>query len=125
MSKPALYGVGIFVPVSDLERSTTWYTEMLGFEITGRDEPRATVMMMNDHRIMFCLVKSYNIVQHAFPQNDYQVEQYFNFHTDDVKEAYRNLKDKGADIGEIVHYDDGISGFPLYDPDGNKYGVVK
>ncbi|MUT64636.1 VOC family protein [Paenibacillus sp. NEAU-GSW1] len=71
MSKPNLYGVGIFVPVSDLERSTKWYSEMLGFEIT--------------HRI---------------------------------------LKEKGANIGPIINYDGGIRGFALYDPDGNKYGVV-
>jgi predicted enzyme related to lactoylglutathione lyase len=124
MGKTAFYGIGIFVPVSDLERSTKWYEEMLGFEITHRDEPNAMVMMMNDNKIVFCLVLSFDIEHRAFPRNNYQVEQYFNFHTDDVDGAYRTLKGKGADIGEIASFDDGIRGFPLYDPDGNKYGVV-
>ncbi|WP_339329336.1 VOC family protein [Cohnella caldifontis] len=59
-----------------------------------------------------------------FPVNNYQVEQYFNFHTDDVDGAYRALKEKGADVGEIESFDGGLRGFSLYDPDGNKYGVV-
>ncbi|NIK77730.1 putative lactoylglutathione lyase [Paenibacillus castaneae] len=124
MGKPSFFGVGIFVPVSNLEHSTKWYKEMLGFEITHRDESNATVMMMNDYKIIFCLVLSFDIEQRPFPRNNYQVEQYFNFHTEDVDGAYRTLKEKGADIGEIESFDDGIRGFPLYDPDGNKYGVV-
>lgn len=97
---------------------------MLGFEITHRDEPNATIMMMNDYKIMFCLVLSYDIEQPQFPRNNYQVTQYFNFHTEDVDGAYHSLKEKGANVGEIENFDDGIRGFPLYDPDGNKYGVV-
>jgi lactoylglutathione lyase len=124
MGKSAFFGVGIFVPVSDLERSTKWYEEMLGFEITHRDEPNATVMMMNDYKIIFCLVLAFDLEYRRFPRNNYQVEQYFNFHTEDVDGAYRTLKEKGANIEEIESFDGGMRGFPLYDPDGNKYGVV-
>jgi len=125
MGKSPFYGVGIFVPVSDLERSTKWYEEMLGFEVTHRDEPNAMVMMMNDYKIVFCLVLSFDIEQRPFPRNDYLVEQYFNFHTEDVDGAYHSLKDKGAEIGPIETFDGGIRGFSLYDPDANKYGVVQ
>lgn len=124
MSKTAFFGVGIFVPVSDLKRSVEWYTNVLGFDITGRDEPNATVMMMNDHKIMFCLVRAFDIKPRPFPKNNYQVEQYFNFHADDVEGTHRMLREKGADVGEIENFD-GMRGFSLHDPDGNKYGVVK
>ncbi|PWW02540.1 glyoxalase/bleomycin resistance protein/dioxygenase superfamily protein [Paenibacillus cellulosilyticus] len=117
------YGVGIFVPVSDLKRSTEWYKNMLGFEITFNDEPKATVTMMNDERIMFCLVQSYDIVPPKFPRNDYGVGQYYNFHTTDVQGAHRMLQEKGATVGDI-HDFDGMQGFSLTDPDGNLYGVV-
>jgi lactoylglutathione lyase len=124
MGKTAFYGVGIFIPVSDLKRSTEWYTNVLGFEITHNDEPNATVLMMNDQKIIFCLVRSYDFKPQPFPRNDYGVEQYFNFHTSDVENAHRLLKLKGANVSEIESFD-GMLGFSLYDPDGNKFGVVQ
>ncbi len=123
MSKTAFFGVGIFVPVSDLKRSVEWYTNVLGFVITHNDEPNATVMMMNDHKIVFCLVRAFEIKPRPFPKNDYLVEQYFNFHTHDVEGTHLMLREKGADVGEIENFD-GMRGFALHDPDGNKYGVV-
>ncbi|TCZ78186.1 VOC family protein [Paenibacillus albiflavus] len=123
MSKNSFFGVGIFVPVSDLARSTEWYTQVLGFEILHKDEPNATVTMMNDNKIVFCLVRSYNIEQRPFPKNDYGVGQYFNFHTHDVESAYKLLRQRGAEVGEIEEFD-GIRGFSLHDLDGNRYGVV-
>jgi lactoylglutathione lyase len=123
MSQSPFFGVGIFVPVSDLKRSTEWYTHVLGFEIMHKDEPKANVTMMNDNKIIFCLVRSYNIKQKLFPKNDYGVGQYFNFHTQDVESAYKLLQQRGADVGEIEEFD-GMRGFSLQDPDGNRYGVV-
>ncbi|MDR6551803.1 VOC family protein [Paenibacillus qinlingensis] len=123
MSQSPFFGVGIFVPVSDLKRSTEWYTRMLGFEIRHKDEPNATVTMMNDNKIIFCLVRSYNIEQKPFPKNDYGVGQYFNFHAYDVESAYNLLRQRGADVGEIEEFD-GMRGFSIQDPDGNRYGVV-
>ena len=75
MSRPPLYGVGIFVPVSDLKRSTAWYTEMLGLEIIHRDEPDAIVMRMNDEKVSFCLVRSGEVKQPVFPNNNYGVKK--------------------------------------------------
>lgn len=123
MGKTPFYGVGIFVPVSDLKRSTEWYATMLGFEVTFYDEPKATVMMMNDEKITFCLVQAYDIEQPSFPRNDYGVGQYYNFHTTDVQGVHRLLQEKGANVGDIHDYE-GIQGFSLIDPDGNLYGVV-
>jgi lactoylglutathione lyase len=105
MSKSPFFGVGIFVPVSDLKRSTEWYTRVLGFEIRHNDEPNAAVTMMNDNKIIFCLVRSYNIEQKPFPRND------------------NLLRQRGAEVGEIEEFD-GMRGFSLHDPDGNRYGVV-
>ncbi|MBD3917232.1 VOC family protein [Paenibacillus sp. PR3] len=123
MGKTPFYGVGICVPVSDLKRSTEWYTTMLGFEVTFYDEPKAAVMMMNDEKITFCLVQAYDIKQPRFSRNDYGVGQYYIFHTKDVQGVHRLLQEKGANVGDI-HDHDGIQGFSLIDPDGNLYGVV-
>jgi hypothetical protein len=55
MSKGLPYGVGIFIPVSELDRSTTWYKEMLDFEILHTDEPLANVLKMGNGVVIFCL----------------------------------------------------------------------
>ncbi|WP_096186496.1 VOC family protein [Evansella halocellulosilytica] len=123
MKKELLYGVGIFVPVSDLKRSTNWYKEMLGFEIVHDDEPLANTLKICNGIVMICLVKSEDIVQPEFPKNDYDVGVYFNFHTTDADQAHEFLSQKGAKVSEIHDYD-GIRGFDLVDPDGNRFGVV-
>ena len=66
VEKSLLYGVGIFVPVSDLKRSTAWYTDMLGLEVIHADEPNAVVMRMNDEKVSFCLVRSYEVKRPVF-----------------------------------------------------------
>lgn len=124
MEKSLLYGVGIFVPVSDLKRSTAWYTDMLGFEVIHTDEPNAVVMRMNDEKVSFCLVRSYEVKQPAFPRNDYGVGQYFNLHTTYVSEIHQRLVAKGADVTEIEDFG-GFKGFSLTDPDGNRCGVTE
>jgi len=79
--------------------------------------------MMNDNKIIFCLVRSYNIEQKPFPKNDYGVGQYFNFHPYDVESSYNLLRQRGADVCVIGEFD-GMRGFSIQDPDGNRYGVV-
>ncbi|HWO74352.1 MAG TPA: VOC family protein [Bacillus sp. (in: firmicutes)] len=123
MSKD-IFGVGIFIPVSDLDTSTNWYQNMFGFEILHKDEPEANVLKMGDGTVLFCLVKSTDITQPTFPKNNYDVDHYFNFHTNDVEKSYQNFLNKGANVSEIHEYD-GIRGFSLFDPDGNRFGVVK
>lgn len=124
MPKNLLFGVGIFIPVSDLNKSTKWYQDMLGFEILHQDEPLANVLKMGNGEICFCLVKAYEINQPTFPKNDYNVDHYFNFHTQDVEAAYTALARKGANVSDILEFD-GMKGFELYDPDGNRFSVIK
>jgi len=124
MSQHLLYGVGAFIPVSDLKASTSWYQNMFGFEVLHQDEPEANTLRMSNGVVIFCLVKSQNISQPKFPENNYSVNQYFNFLTTDVEKIHQELQDKGASTSEI-HQFDGLRGFDLYDPDGNKFGVVE
>lgn len=124
MSEATLTGVGIFVPVSDLKRSTQWYAEVLGFKLIDDATPNAMTFIMNDEKIMFCLVRSFDFQPQPFPKNRYRVEQYYSFHTPDVDGAHRSLKEKGANVGEIVRYGP-MRGFAVYDPDGNRYLVVQ
>lgn len=124
MKKKLVNGLGIFIPVSDLERSTQWYKKMLDFELLHTDEPYANVMKMGDGIVVFCLVKSYEIKQPVFPKNNYGVDHYYNFHTGDVEGIHKSFVDKGANVSDI-HSFDNMKGFSLYDPDGNRFGIVQ
>lgn len=123
MCQHLLYGVGVFIPVTDLEASTLWYQNMFGFEILHLDEPEANVLKMSNGVVTFCLVRAQNIVQPVFPENNYSVDHYFNFHTTDVEKIHREFQEKCASISEI-HQFDGMRGFDLYDLDGNRFGIV-
>lgn len=123
MKKNLINGLGVFVPVSDLKKSTEWYKKMLDFELLHKDEPNANVMKMGDGIVVFCLVKSYEIEQPVFPKNNYDVDHYYNFHTDDVEGIHKSFIDKGANVSDI-HSFDNMKGFSLYDPDGNRFGIV-
>lgn len=96
---------------------------MLGFEVLHRDEPKANVLKIWNGVVVFCLVKSYEIVQPSFPKNDYNVDHYMNFHTDDIKKIHQSLLEKSANVGDI-HEFYGMKGFELYDPDGNRFSAL-
>jgi predicted lactoylglutathione lyase len=118
------YGIGVFIPVSNLEVSTLWYSTVLGFEITHNDPPEATVLKMNDEKVVFCLVKSVDISPMIFQKNNYDVNNYYNFHTLDIESAHKSLAEKGAEVTSI-HQFGSMRGFSLYDPDGNMFGVIQ
>ncbi|WP_153729066.1 VOC family protein [Salinibacillus xinjiangensis] len=123
--KNLLTGIGVFIPVSNLKQSTKWYENMLGFKLVYSDVPSANTLALADGTITFCLVKTdEKIEQPRFPTNQYGVDHYFNFHTKKVDEIYQQLLDKGANVGDI-HEVDGMRGFELYDPDGNRFSVIQ
>jgi lactoylglutathione lyase len=117
-------GFGVFIPVSNLKRSVEWYNSILGFTVIHDDAPEATVVRMYNTSVVFCLVKCEEVKTLEFPKNNYNVGQYFNFHTNDVTETHRRLSESGAKVGEIQSFD-GMRGFHLLDPDGNLFGVVQ
>lgn len=123
--KNNLFGIGIFIPVSNLDRSTEWYKNILGFEVVHNDEPEAVVLKMGDGTVRFCLVKCTDIKPLEFPKNNYEVDGYYNFHTNNVEEIHRVLSEKGANISEIHQLGDNMRGFQLIDPEGNRFGVIQ
>ncbi|WP_164669422.1 VOC family protein [Virgibacillus doumboii] len=124
MGKDLLYGIGIFIPVTDLKKSTDWYEKMLGFEMLHEDEPEANVLKIWNGVVTFCLVKSSDVEQPAFPENNYGVDHYMNFHTDDIQSIHQSLVEKSANVGDI-HELGGMRGFDLFDPDGNRFSVIE
>ncbi|WP_078596270.1 VOC family protein [Evansella clarkii] len=123
MENKFYYGTGIFIPVSDLNKSTKWYKEMLGFEMLHSDAPEANTMTMKGLNTIFCLVTCEDIKQPEFPKNNYDVRGYFNILTKDIDKVYEELIEKGAQVSDIHDYGN-VRGFTLTDLDGNQFGIV-
>lgn len=124
MGKELLDGIGVFIPVTDLEKSTDWYCEMLGFEMLHNEQPEANTLKIWNGVVTFCLVKSSGVIPHEFPENNFSVDHYMNFHTGDIQTVHQDLKEKGANVCDVWEAY-GMKGFELYDPDDNRFSVIE
>lgn len=106
----------IFVHVSDLQRSVAWYSELLGQEVSPQDVTRPVYnVKINDHT---------GLTLDAGPEGSSKPKQVsphplFNFHTDDIEQAYQFVRELGFSIDtEIVRFED-FAFFTISDPDGH------
>jgi catechol 2,3-dioxygenase-like lactoylglutathione lyase family enzyme len=106
----------IFIHVSDLERSVEWYCNLLGQVYDMSSVKRPVYNLQVNQQV--------GITLDAGPANrskrlgglDYPL---FNFHTNDIDEAYDYIKQLNYDINsEIIRFND-LSFFTVRDPDGN------
>ncbi|MCA0988483.1 VOC family protein [Guptibacillus algicola] len=106
----------IFVHVTDLESSVLWYTKLLSQEVDLEEVRKPVYNLKINHHT--------GVVLDAGPEGetkqvDPSKHPIFNFHTDDIQQAYSFVKELGYKIdSEPIHFDD-FSFFTVEDPDGN------
>ena len=118
---------GIFIPVTNLERSKKWYEANLGmikideWQVEGEDHG-VDYVFPND-------TKGLALIKVAVPQpTEFTIKgqrknAYYNFVVNDIEPAFEHLKQNGVDTTEIHDY--GVmKGFDFFDPDGNPFSVV-
>ena len=101
MTATNLFEVGtVFVPVSDQERSLSFYVEKLGFE------KRSDFVYGGDHRwIEVCPPGSTNSISLVPPSEGRSVggdEAYCAFATTDIQADHKTLKDNGVEVEAIA-----------------------
>lgn len=107
----------IFVPVRDLLRSVEWYTKLLGQEYVATDVSRPVHNLQINHHTGLTLDAGPEGTEKEFQPLPYPL---FNFHTNDIDEAYEYISELNCNIAsEIVRFDD-FSFFVVSDPDGNQ-----
>jgi len=118
---------GIFIPVTDLERSKKWYELNLGvikvdeWQEDGIDHGVGYVF--RDDAIGLALIKVKEPQPTEFKINGKSKNVYYNFIVDDIQPAYDQLKRNKVETTEIHDY--GLmKGFDFFDPDGNSFSVV-
>jgi catechol 2,3-dioxygenase-like lactoylglutathione lyase family enzyme len=106
----------LFIPVKDLGKSVEWYTQTLEFGLNWR----------NDEGGYACIdVGAVPITLAQIPEDKGFTpftKAPCNFFVQDVEKAYRSLKDKGVEVGEIDKFYQ-VQWFWFKDPDGNRLEV--
>lgn len=105
----------VFVHVSDLKRSVKWYCDLLGQEFKEENiELPIYNIEINDYTglLLDAGASGTKIVKPS-------PHPLFNFHTDDIGQAYQFTKDKGFQVVSDLFEFDNLAFFHLKDPDGN------
>ena len=102
------------VPVTDLERSTAWYRDVLGLEQTGHDAwPE---FRLGENAFLYLLDPT-NIGQEFRGPHTSGIA----LRVPDVAEAKQELEAKGVEFDADV-FDTGVCHMaPFHDPDGNAF----
>lgn len=118
-----MFKVGsIFIPVTDIEKSTDWYVKFLGVKIidswgegAGFYLPTGTAQL--------ALVKVESPQPTEFIIQGDRKNSYFNFVVDDIETAHQQFKQNGIVTTEIDDFGE-MKFFDFFDLDGNPFSVV-
>lgn len=124
MGEKLLIRIGtIYIPVTDVELSTSWYVTQLGAELSYKDEDKAILNMANQS---IFLVKS-SETQNTNFLDIYGEERFsFTFEVNGLgalEALHSELSTKGVCIGAIENRGHGGRNFIFSDIDGNKFDV--
>ncbi|HEY6339666.1 MAG TPA: VOC family protein [Candidatus Sulfotelmatobacter sp.] len=96
---------------TDLDRSVTFYHDLLGFECLNR-MPNWALLRKDGIEWMLSLPNAHE------PFDKIHFTGSFYFHPDDVDDAWRQLKDKAEVVYPIENFDYGMREFAIRDNNG-------
>jgi glyoxylase I family protein len=114
---------GIFIPITNMERSLEWYTRVLGLEVVEKSD-MCTGLAFPGEATILNLWKVENAQPTTFDTGQgYQI-CYYNFESFDINYSYTKLQEQGVEVLPIQ--DEGsIKFFDAVDPDGNLFSIVE
>jgi len=113
--QPLEYPLGmIIVPVDNLDKALTFYSDTLGMKVKFRDENR------------FCSLTSGKITLGLAAREERITDHpTLAFHTDDLHLALDQLISQGANQGNSITLDENANRCALTDPDGNQFIIYQ
>lgn len=118
-----MFKVGsIFIPVTDMKKSTDWYVKFLGVKIIDSWEDGAGFYLPAG-TTQLALVKVESPQPTEFIIKGEQKNSYFNFIVDDIEAAHQQFRNNGIVTTEIDDFG-GMKFFDFFDLDGNPFSVV-
>lgn len=120
MSKSLIHEMHYFrIPVLNLQKSITWYTECLGFQLRHTDGKLAVIELGSGPLLI--LLKADSDSRGHFTING-QAEFSIGFTTSNINELHTYLTNQDVKVDEMQE-DNGHSYFHFFDPSGNKLQV--
>ena len=111
------------IPVSNLERSVKWYTDVLKLELHFKGEKEAMLLFQTKGAATIYLVETKDEHRLAFLNSNTGItHSVIDFYTSDLKGFYEYLQKQHVEVGSYnVNPEDpnGFGGFGFRDPDGN------
>lgn len=118
-----MFKVGsIFIPVTDIKKSTDWYVKFLGVKIIDSWEDGAGFYLPAG-TTQLALVKVDSPQPTEFIIKGDQKNSYFNFVVDNIEVAHQQFRNNGIVTTEIDDFG-GMKFFDFFDLDGNPFSVV-
>ena len=118
-----MFTVGsIFIPVTDVQKSASWYINNLGVEKIDGWEAGAGFYFPNGST-QLALIKVDVPQPTEFVIQDRKKNVYYNFVVQDIEAAHKHLAGNGVVTTAIEDFG-GMRGFDFFDPDGNPFSVV-
>lgn len=113
---------GIFIPVTDMERSTEWYIRVFNLEVIQTSDV-CTGLAFPDEATYINLWKVERSQPMQFDTGAYKIP-YYNFESFDIEYSHAALIEKGIEVMPIEN-SDGVRFFDCLDPDCNLIGIVE
>ncbi|GIO23053.1 VOC family protein [Oceanobacillus sp. J11TS1] len=112
----------IFIPVTDIEKSTDWYKQYLGAKLIDSWEGRSGLYLPIGST-QLGLIKVTESQPTEFTIKGSQKNSYYNFVVDDITAAHQHFKSNDIATTEIMRFGD-MKFFDFFDLDGNPFSVV-
>lgn len=113
---------GIFIPVTDLKRSTAWYKQVFDLETIDQSDICIGLAFPGEATILN-LWKVENLQPVQFDAGGYHIP-YYNFESFDIEHSFARLQELGVEVTPI-HNENDIRHFECVDPDGNLINIVE
>ena len=118
-----MFKVGsIFIPVSDIEKSSSWYVKYLGATKIDVWEGGAGFYLPTGST-QLALIKVNRPQPTEFTIQDNQKNAYYNFVVDNIVTVHQYFNNNGVITTDIQHMGE-MAFFDFFDIDGNPFSVV-
>ncbi|PZD96490.1 VOC family protein [Paenibacillus sambharensis] len=107
------------LPVRDVDASLRWYKDVLGIPFTFTYTPGDEEAWLNVGGVGLGLIRCPVVPRLEFTNSRGELQPIISLQVDNIHDAYEVLKNKGAELGEMIYKPQGGYSFTFRDPDGH------